>query len=251
NGFDLVEDTVDQSLWIALLVIKDKPEPGDIELAKKALGQNKRGGQQLINIGYMPAIEVPALFENIGARARMPSVWEISTGKEIKGEPEYLTLDTIADSTEGLAQRGVLRLALPAPELIGAPSNDVRANLKAGVGDRPPRLDDPAKAARLIAWLRLRPTTRMRNMPVSWVGINAVEIDQRQSITNRIVGVSNGTGDQEFQLPGQSVDPDTLLVQVEKLGVGYQAWSQIDDLALADRDSTAFSLDSEAGTIRF
>ncbi|OLE52303.1 MAG: hypothetical protein AUG51_18900 [Acidobacteria bacterium 13_1_20CM_3_53_8] len=251
NGFDLIEDAVDQSLWIALLVIKDKPEPGDVERAKKALGENKSGGQQLVNIGYMPAIEVPALFENIGPRARIPSVWEISTGKEIKDEPEYLTLDTITDSTEGLAQRGVLRLALPAPELIGAPGNDVRANLKAGVGDRPPRLDDPAKAARLITWLRLRPATKMRNMPVSWVGVNAVEIDQRQTITNRIVGASNGTSDQEFQLPGQSVDPHTLLIQVENLGVGYQAWTQVGDLALAGRDSTVFSLDSEAGTIRF
>jgi predicted phage baseplate assembly protein len=251
NGFDLIEETVDQSLWIALLLIKDKPEPGDIELAKKALGQNKSGGQQLVNIGYMPAIEVPALFENIGPRARMPSVWEISTGKEIKGEPEYLTLETVADSTEGLAQRGVLRLALPAPELIGAPSNDVRANLKAGVGDSPPRLDDPAKATRLITWLRLRPRVKMRNMPVSWVGINAVEIDQRQTLSNRIIGVSSGTSDQEFQLPGKSVDPDALLIQVEKLGVGYQAWAQIDDSALAGRDSTVFSLDSEAGTIRF
>ncbi|HWS99305.1 MAG TPA: putative baseplate assembly protein [Pyrinomonadaceae bacterium] len=253
GGFDLVADTIDQSLWIALLTIKEEPEPGDVEQARKTLGANKSGGQQLINIGYMPAIEVPALFENVGPRARIPHVWEMSTGREIRGEPEYLTLDSIADAdtTEGLARRGVMRLVLPAPDLIGAPSNDVRANLRAGVGDRPPRLDDPAKAARLITWLRLRPTLRMSNMPVSWVGVNAVEIDQRQSISNRVVGVGDGTGDQEFQLPGQSVDPDTLLLQVEKPGVGYQQWFRVDDLALAGRDHSVFSLDGEAGTIRF
>jgi uncharacterized protein (DUF1330 family) len=36
-------------------------------------------------------------------------------------------------------------------------SNDVRQFVRAGVGSFPPRLDDPATAARLVGWIRLRP----------------------------------------------------------------------------------------------
>jgi predicted phage baseplate assembly protein len=127
----------------------------------------------------------------------------------------------------------------------------VRTNLDAGVGDRPPRLDAVAKAERLVAWLRLRPAKQMTSLSLSWIGINAVEIDQRQTLTGRVVGQSNGSSDQEFQLPGQSVDPNTLELQVEEPDRGYQIWQQIDDLALADRDARRFTLDGEAGAIRF
>ena len=250
-GFDLVGQTVDQRLWIALLLPQKKPTPQEQAAGPKVLTKNRNGGQQLLNIGYVPSIELPALFEDVGPAAAVPHVWEISTGKFINGEPEYLTLDRVDDTTLGLAGRGVVRLALPAAEFIGAPTNDVREDFRAGIGDRPPRIDDPEKAARLIAWLRLRPTKRLTNLSVSWVGINAVEVDQRQTTTARVVGTSDGTASQEFQLPGQSVEPETLLVQVEETDQGYQLWARVDDLALADRDSSAYSLDAEAGTIRF
>jgi predicted phage baseplate assembly protein len=47
------------------------------------------------------------------------------------------------------------------------------------------------------------------------------------------------------------VDPDTLQLQVEEPERGYQLWQRVDDLALAGRDSAVYSLDSEAGTVRF
>lgn len=246
GGFDIIEETVDKSLWLALLASK----PEHVNEVKETLGKSESDGQQLISIGVMPSIKVPALFEEIGPRARVPHVWEIS-GVNKKGEPEYHALDLIADSTAGLTQRGVQRLALPAYEFIDAPSNDVRKAFNAGVGDRPPRLDDPKKTGRLIAWLRLRPAIILQNMSLSWVGTNAVEVDQRQTITNRVVGKSNGSADQEIQLPGRSVDVDTLQLQVEEPGMGYRTWQQVDDLALASRDAPVFGLDSEAGMIRF
>ena len=246
GGFDLIERTVDKCLWLALLA----PDPELVDEVKASLGTNPNGGQQLISIGVMPSIAVPALFEDLGPRARIPSVWEI-TSVNARGELDYLTLDVIADSTAGLAQRGVVRLALPAPRLIGAPSNDVRRALDAGVGDRPPRLDIPETADRLVAWLRLRPLIGVQRMPLSWIGINAVEIDQRETVIGRVIGQSDGSTDQELPLPGQSIQPETLQIQVEEAGRGYQPWQPIDDLALAGRDAPVFSLDSEAGTLRF
>ena len=246
DGFDLIERTVDKSLWLALLAAKKE----DKEKVKESLGTNPNGAQQLINIGVMPSIEVPALFEEIGPRARIPHIWEI-TSLGADGELEYLTLDVIGDSTAGLTQAGVLRLALPASKFIGAPSNDVRTSLNAGVGDQPPRIDAANKDERLVAWVRVRPTKVLQELSLSWVGINAVEIDQRQTLLGRVVGQSDGSADQGFQLPGQSIEAKSLELQVEEPERGYQAWQQIDDLALTDRDGKRFTLDSEAGTIRF
>lgn len=253
TGFNLSEQSVDRCLWLALLASK----PELVETIKQSWGQNQSGGQVLLNVGIVPTLEIPNQFEDpnlfveIGPRAKIPHVWEITTG----GEPEYLTLEEIdnEDSTVGLTRRGVLRLKLPAPERIGVPNNNVRtpSGLWAGVGDRPPRLDVPEMAERLIAWLRLRPTSDVTNLSLSWVGINAVEIDQRQTIIGRIVGQSNGTANQEIPLLGQSIELESLQIQVEEPGKGYQLWQQVEDLALMGRDASAYSLDSEAGIIRF
>ena len=253
GGLNLSEQSVDRCLWLALLASK----PELVEAVKQSWGRNRSGGQLLLNLGIVPTLEIPNQFEDpnlfaeIGSRAKIPHVWEITTDRE----PEYLPLEELEneDSTVGLTRRGVLRLKLPASEWIGAPSNDIRtpSGLSAGVGDRPPRIEVPEMAERLITWLRLRPTADLSSLSLSWVGINAVEIDQRQTIIGRIVGQSNGTANQEIPLPGQSIEPESLQIQVEEPGRGYQLWQQVEDLALIGRDTAAYSLDNEAGTIRF
>jgi predicted phage baseplate assembly protein len=245
-GFDLVAQSLDRCLYIALLARK----PALKEATRAALGANTLGGRQAIAVGVMPAIETPALFAEIGSRARIPHIWELSS-VDSAGNADYISLDVLADSSLGLTCGGVVRLALPPTSAIAAPKNDVRELITAGVGDNPPRLDDPATAERLVAWLRLRPTPEVERLSLSWVGINAVEIDQRQTSSGQIVGVSNGRADQEFQLPGSSVEPETLLLQVEEEGAGYQLWERIDDLALASHAAAVYRLESEGGTVQF
>jgi predicted phage baseplate assembly protein len=248
DGFDLISRTVDQSLWIALLAAK----PEQVAAVQQALGTSALGGQPLLSVGIVPAIALPDWADPIGPRAQIPHRWEISTGREINHQPEYLTLTEIADSTQGLTRPGVIRLAMPGARDIGAPGNDVRTFLTAGTGDRPPRIDLPETADRLVAWLRLRPSRPdLSRLALSWVGVNAVEIDQRQTISGRVIGESDGSADQEFQLPGLSVEPETLQIQVEEPDRGYQPWYAIEDLALAGRDTPVYQLDPEAGTIRF
>lgn len=252
-GFDLVGQTVDQCLWLALLAPEaDAPElqPAHNEAVRQTLGTSVGGGQQLLSIGALPAITMPEWNdEHIGPRAAIPHLWEIS-GLDARGQVTYTELDQIVDTTAGLTRRGVERLVLPGPQSIGAPSNDVRRQLSAGTGDLPPRLDDPERAARLVAWLRLRPTHRLESLRISWVGVNAVEVDQRQTISGRMIGASDGGSGQELALPAASVEPESLLVQVEEAGLGYVPWQRA-DLSLAGRDSRAYALDAEAGTIRF
>ncbi|MCI0744220.1 MAG: putative baseplate assembly protein [Verrucomicrobia subdivision 3 bacterium] len=240
-GFDLVRRTVDGCLWIALL----SPKPEWVAETRQALGATTT-----LSIGVAPAIITPELFEEIGPRTRIPHVWELSN-LSIDGEVEYLTLETLSDSTNGLTERGVTRLALPSEEFLDAPGNDVRTALDAGVGDRPPRIDDAEVASRVVTWVRLRPAERLESLSLSWVGVNAVESDQRQTLFNRILGESDGSIDQMMQLPGQSVEAETLELQVEVAGSGFQMWRRVEDLTTAGRDDAAYSLDSEAGIVRF
>ncbi|HEX6036939.1 putative baseplate assembly protein [Longimicrobium sp.] len=241
-GFDLVRQTVDQSLWIALLA------PGEVKPAdvRKILGAS-----QVLNVGVAPAVEVPGVDERIGRTAGTPVVWEISTPRWAGDEPEYLALDVLDDGTGELTRRGVVRLALPGEDDIGAPANDAGLDPDAGSRARPPRLDNPAESARLVAWLRLRPAEALESLPVSWVGINAVEIDQRQTVTGRVVGESDGSPDQAVQLPGTSIERETFVLEVEDPERGYVPWARVEDLATAGRDDAVYQLDEEAGTVRF
>jgi predicted phage baseplate assembly protein len=258
-GFDLIARTIDHTLWLAFLA----PTPDVRDAVRATLGgTTPTGAPHVLSVGIAPQLAVPALFEEIGTRARIPHVWEMC-GVDATGEPRWFKLDVLADddTTQGLTRRGVIRLVMPtigpddlvpgAVRRIMAPSNDVRDAIDAGVADRPPRLDDPKKAARLVTWLRLRPDGQPSELALSWVGINAVEIDARKTISGRLLGQSDGSADQTFALPGSAVEPDTLVVQVEETDRGYVTWQRIDDLALTGRDDAAFMLDAEAGTITF
>jgi hypothetical protein len=239
-GLDLMQ-TVDSSLWIAL--VADKAVRDKVRTAI---------GAQAISVGFVPALEVPALFEDIGPRGSIPHTWQITTGSTDPSVPGLLTLDALSDGTRGLRQLGVERLLLPSADKIGAPSNDVRQNLTAGVGgDQPPRIDDPDKAASIVAWLRLKPAVSMQTLAASWVGVNAAGVEQLQTFAPRIIGQSDGTGNQEFALPAQSVERASFVLQVEETGVGFLTWQPVDDLADGGRDSLVYVLDAEAGAVRF
>lgn len=239
GGWDLISST-DHALWIALLA--PTGHTSDV--------QNAISGQ-LLSVGVMPAVDVPDLFENIGPRGRIPQLWEITTGGTDPAVPPLLPLDVIDDSTGGLRTPGVIRLALPAAKFIGAPTNDVRQNVNAGVGpDQPPRVDDPAEAANIAAWIRLQPSVTMQQLSFTWVGANATQVRNLQTLTGRIIGQSDGTADQEMQLPASSVDQPSFVLQVEE-PTGFVTWQRVDDLGLVGTDTRAYTLDSEAGTVRF
>src|SRR5690606_34365613 len=186
--------------------------PAFNEQARHALGGGDTGAPALLSVGGVPALSVPELFEEIGPRARIPGLWEATTRGRRGQETGYLTLDPLPDSdtTAGLTRPGALRLPLPDESLIWAPSNDVGENPRAGVGDAPPRLDDVERAARLIGWIRLRPLPGQPDvrLRLSWLGINAAEIEQRISVGGVVLGASTGAADQLFALPLGSVDPD-------------------------------------------
>jgi predicted phage baseplate assembly protein len=247
-GLDLADDdvTVDGALWLALFAL----DPERVADVRQTLGGEPEKMQRVLSVGLAPAVEVPERYDELGPRGAIPLVWEISTGRTEEDEVRFVALDVEADGTQGLTRRGVVRLVLPGVDDIGAPPDGVSTFLKAGVGDLAPRLDLPKDAARLVAWVRVRPAVALSSLKVSWVGVNAVEVDGRETIAGRVVGTSDGTPDQELPLGAQSIEADTLELQVEEDG-GYQPWTRVDDLATAGRDDRAYELDAEAGTVRF
>jgi predicted phage baseplate assembly protein len=264
DGVDVFAASADRALWIALLAPHaPKPEQQQKfnEDARSALGGGDGSVPPLLSVGVVPALKLPELFESLDSPLPIPVLWEITTHGRSANDTDYLTLDPLpgADSTHGLSRPGVLRLPMPDESFIWAPSNDVGVNPRAGVGDTPPRLDDAEKAARLLAWLRLRPKpgSDVAHLPLAWLGINAAAIDQRQTLAGHVLGTSTGAADQTFQLPLGSVDPDTLNIEVEETGRGYQPWYRVEDLAAisADpnvaREARAYQLDAEAGTLLF
>jgi predicted phage baseplate assembly protein len=244
-GRDIAAESVDGILWIALLAAELALLPSVL----KTLSSGAEGRRQAINIGIAPALEAPALFEDIGARRAIPHAWEIC-GRDPGFQ--FAPLALLSDGTAGLTRNGIVRLLLPGENDMGAPSNDVLKNLAAGVGSRPPRIDDAQLAARLVTWIRLvpAPAASLKSLRLSWAGINAIGIEQRETLGPRAIGQGTGASDQEFSLGAVSVEPETLAIEVSD-DVATREWRLVADTAAEGRDAMVFSLDSEEGVVRF
>lgn len=238
---DVVNGATDKSLWIALQVAN----PQNRAAITTALGKDS---QLIMNVGIVPALSLPDPFADIGPRAAVQAVWQMTEATAATQAPVYNTLKVLDDTTQGLTRPGVVRLALPPIDHIGAPANDVHVDPQAGVGLKPPRIDDPGIDQKLLTWVRLSANSAFQ---ISWAGINAVEIDQRTTYSFVPVGISDGSADQQFALSQTQVDPTTFVLEVDMPGFGFQAWQAVDDLAVLQGPVPAYILDPEAGTVRF
>lgn len=241
NGIDLVNGTTDSSIWLALLVSK----PENLTPVRNALGE----GEHILNIGFVPSLTVPGLFSEVGPPAAVQASWLMSQPPQPPGQPTtYTQLKILGDTTQSLTQSGVIQLLVPQSKIIGAPENNVRSDPQAGVGMKPPRIDDVSITSRLLTWVRL---TTQSSLTVSWLGANAVQIDQRATYNSIVIGVSDGSANQQFALPQSQVDPGTFVLEVDMPGFGFVAWQQVDDVSVLQGPAMAYVLDPEAGTVTF
>lgn len=248
EGFDPIAASVDRSLWLALLA----PEGQDPAAVRAQLGHGPDGARAL-NLGLVPSRRLPSDFAAWGpAPVPVRATWSITTGRwAAAGVPEFLALDALTDTTRGLTAAGTLRLVLPDASAIGVPLDTQDVALNAGVGARPPRLDDAKLAARVVAWIRMAPDARTTALPLAWAAVNAVRIEQLLTTTNVVVGHGEGKPGQEVALPRRSVEAATFAFAVEEPGRGFVPWRLIDDLGAAGRDDRVARLDAEAGLLRF
>ncbi len=243
KGIDLAQDTLDRSLWIALLA----PKPDKNAEFIDAIG-GTGAVQRILNIGFVPALEPPDPFADIGPRAAVQATWYLSLKPGSDGKPRFDELKVFDDTTQGLTRPGVIRLGLPQAADIGAIPNDVRQDAQAGVGPKPPRIDDADTQQRLLTWVRLQAKSDVR---VSWLGVNALEIDQRTTQPPMVLGVSDGNANQQFALPVTQVDASSFKLEVDMPGIGAQLWQMVDDLSVLSGTVPAYMLDPEAGLVTF
>lgn len=271
---DLGTETVDGSLWVALMVrATDRPYTQAVEDARQAIG-----GKTLA-LGVVPALADARRKLLPGNRAEregvtllqflMPLVAadgtlekNVTTGTP---EPRYRPLDSGA-TNDVLSEPGVVQLTLPAADELKLWENI--DPLESGVGDLPPALEDTNLSDRLITWLRIRPSAAVPAR-VLWIGINAAPVSQRAHVSNELLPPGTGEPDQIVTLTNRPVLSGSVRVSVTAQGQ-TTVWEEIDDLLSAGpevpvpdprlppgsplpprRPSEVFALDQESGQLRF
>ncbi|WP_457353970.1 baseplate J/gp47 family protein [Roseateles sp. P5_D6] len=276
DSVDLNADTVDASLWMALLARRDDPPDSGGSDPWKTL-RDKLGGRTL-TLGLVPALDAESAELTPAGRAQprqllrfeLPEVnvdGRVARDAGDRPAPRYRQLEPRTD-VDLLSVPGVVQLALPAAAQLKL-WQDVDP-LEGGVGDMPPTLDDPALGARVVTWLRVRADGAARAR-LRWAGINAAPVRQTQRIAAEPLTDGDGSPDQVRRLARAPVLPGSVSVTTRVGSEAPLAWKPIDDLAAAAPEvpvgnprSTArelntpdtgptevFELDAEAGELRF
>lgn len=234
---DLNSDTVDRSLWIAMLARKNDVKNADPNDPWKSV-RDSLGGRTL-TLGLAPALDAAQTSLVPGGQARSNDllVFELprmagdgKVPRDTSGRPapSYRQLEPRTE-VDLLNMPGVVQLTLPEASELGLWRE--LDPLEAGVGELPPTLEDSALADRIITWLRVRATGAAKAR-VLWVGINAVPVSQRERIISERLADGNGSPDQTRQLSKAPVLKGSIEV-ITQSGAESLRWSEIDDLLAA------------------
>jgi predicted phage baseplate assembly protein len=187
-----------------------------------------RQGQGVTADTTAPAAPVLAFWEYLAAPAPPP-------GQPLPWRP----LSVVDDGTAGLSRTGDVVFDAPDPGGV--------LLRKIGLMQRD---EDPP-----LAWLRFRIdqvlgagydiAPRLEDVVLNTVdAVNAVTAE------DELLGASNGTPNQQFQLAHFPVLPDTLALEVNE-GDGFRPWTLVHDFAGSTRDDTHYTLEPTTGTIGF
>ena len=246
-------NTVDGTVWIAVLVSPDLKIPVD-KLADPTLGLKRVDGRTLaLSIGMSPAHWFPTLDQaSACSDGGGPSLlWQASLAKpRPDGHTDYTAVRVAGDTTAGFTREGVVRLELAADlASLGAPPAPVGLE---GSGDFPPVLDDD-RADRLWFWLRAWRGDGSRIGAIKLLTLNAVPAEQVVAALPQLLGSGSGQPDQTFTLASSPVllDPRyPVKLQVEEQG-NWTDWQRADNLDAAKPTDRSFTVDAEAGLVRF
>lgn len=267
-----LQDAVDNSLWVALLLRATDRPAENTPAGREQLREQVRAelAQKVLSLGVVPTLEqterrlLPNGLANPQAAAllqyEMPTGGALSTVQSQR-IPQYRALDASA-LTDVLAEPGVVEVRLPAAAEMRLWTN--LEPLEPGAGDLPPALEDTKLSERVITWVRLRATASIRAR-LLWVGINAVAITQRARIADELLPAGTGAPDQSATLSRAPIVPDSV-----RLTVNGEEWKEIDDLLragpeaptpdlrqppgappAAPRPVEVFYVNPEAGAIKF
>jgi hypothetical protein len=269
-ALDLGRDSIDGSLWVALLMrASDKPFDGArLDQVREAIGG------KTMTVGIVPALTDatrvlrPAGLANPEGEALLK--YEAPIGETLSSvaadrTPRYRTVDAVS-SGNVLLEPGTVQITLPQGSDLKLWDN--LDPLEAGVLDFPPAIEDTNLNERLITWLRIRASAAA---PVNllWAGINTVFVSQRAHVANELLPDGTGAPDQAAALSKTPVIPSSVRLLVTSQGK-TEGWTLIDDLTSAGPEVPApdlrkppgsyvpsnqpmkvFTVNAESGEIRF
>ncbi|MDV3456329.1 baseplate J/gp47 family protein [Sphingomonas sp. HF-S4] len=262
---DLAE-TIDRTLWIALVARKDDLAATDdpTKLVREAIaGRN-------LSLGLAPAEDVEQLAIPVGGATTAPAdllrydIARPAANGELlfvngRPAPDWRALDARADFDPS-REVGVVEIGLPEADALRLWNN--LDPFEAGVGELPPAIDDSAIAETLVTWIRVRASSAAE-VRLRWAGINAVGVRQFETIRAERLADGDGSPDQVRQLAKAPVlENSVAIVSVSPEGTETE-WSAIDDLLAAAPEvpipgasqqlgpATSFRVDAEAGVVSF
>jgi hypothetical protein len=277
GGVDLVGETVDRSLWIALM-LREADQPRSAEDREAILAEVREElANRTLSIGLVPAPPEPEAELRPGGRlvpSRPADIEVLLPRVDPSGLlPEdddariaaYRPLD-VRTSVNVLEEPGIVQATLPGASELGLWANV--DPLEAGVGDFPPALEDTRLADRVVTWVRVRAGAGAQAR-LLWAGINAVTISQRAEVVNEVLPVGTGEPDQVVRLARTPVIPESVAIRITSRG-STEEWERIDDLStagpevpvpdlrrppgarpLAPRPSKVYAADPATGEVRF
>ncbi len=155
-------------------------------------------------------------------------VWEYWDGVR------WQSLNLLKDETLAFTRTGHVLLRLP----------------PGGVAAKTKLLGDPLEPARM--WLRARLSVSQyeRAPQLLVVRTNTVAVEQAETIRDEVLGGSDGSRNQTFQLGNKPVVAGSLKLEIEQSSQGYDLWTEVDDLSGAGPQDFVYVLDRSTGTIR-
>ena len=280
EGVDLGQETVDGSLWIALLLRTNDKPTDKTESARTALLNEAREAiaGKTLSLGIVPVLTdvtrrlVPAGPANPESATllqcqipNIPSSGGLSTDTSQRN-PQYKTIEASA-RTDVLSAPGIVDITLPPASELKLWNN--LEPLEPGAGDFPPALEDTNLGDRVITWLRISATAAARAQ-LLWVGINTVFVTQRARVSNEVLPNGTGAPDQLMVLSRKPVVPNSVRLSVTPPQGEAKQWQEIEDLFTAgpevkvpdlrsppgappsiERRSEVFTVNPESGEIKF
>jgi hypothetical protein len=230
---DLAADTVDGSLWVALLATSAALVDATREaiasrvLTLGVLPSPPANGSTLLPGGVSDTTQQTHLIYQLPVGGTLPT----AVAQRVA---QYQLLSAQA-TNDVLAAPGMVQLQLPAKS--GLMLWDNLDPLEQGAADFPPYLADDATEARIITWLRIRTAdsaigsgtaSQSVSAPLSWVGVNACRVTQSVNVYAETLGLGTGDPDQFLFLVNTPVIPNSIT-----LAVNGEAWQETDDLTAA------------------
>jgi len=219
------EDTVDGSLWVALLCRSNSdPAATRIKIADKVL-----------TLGILPALTDPEgrvlPAGSTSYKKKSDLMFHIPNPVVKTPKPGYRLLEAGASGSL-LDEPGVVHLSLPGVDAL-QPWEGLEP-LEAGAGDYPPSIEESSIQGRLITWVRIRIDNGQAGSKArfSWAGINAARVRQISHVASENLGNGTGEPDQSVTLTNTPVIIDSVALTVDG-----EPWTRVDDLLTADSEA--------------